>query len=454
MNEGKSRRILGFPDEFWIGFVIMIGIFLKLVYNVTAGYDISTHGLGDWVEIINDIPNPGHIGVIQYYFTYHRLPNFDPSLISGYNNPPLFYVLSALILKIFHVEAGWSLGTVLHCIQCLNAVCVTVGTFAGIGMLSKFGVRGRKQVVCLLFMMFFPGLYNLGAAMDNTPLCFMFMMLSLNTGLNWYRMRSRGSLIRSALFLGLGMMTKLTAFAVVLPIASLFILARFYDRRSNSETYYKELGIYAAISLPVGFFYPIRNLIRFGTPLFYMDAEKDLWQDVSSYSAAQRLGPAPLSNLTHLHLTDKTYYEYNIWAQTFKTSVVDETALNLSLKVTNALALILLTAVILFTLLALVMLIRTLIGGRLAFEHKIFIPVGLVGTLAFYIIRCFLNPTVSAMSFRVIPTVLIYLMAGYGLCGNESSLDNAFESLTSKAADSLILIISVLSAFLFGFYSL
>ena len=57
MNEGKSRRILGFPDEFWIGFVIMIGIFLKLVYDVAAGYAISTHNLGDWVEIINDIPN-------------------------------------------------------------------------------------------------------------------------------------------------------------------------------------------------------------------------------------------------------------------------------------------------------------------------------------------------------------------------------------------------------------
>ena len=454
MNEGKSRRILGFPDEFWIGFVIMIGIFLKLVYDVTAGYDISTHALGEWVEIINDIPNPGHIGVIQYYFTYHRLPNFDPSLISGYNNPPLFYVISALLLKIFHVDMGWSLGTMLHCIQCLNAVFVMVGSFAGIGMLSKFGVRGRKQVVCLLFMMFFPGFYNLGAAMDNTPLCFMFMMLSLNTALSWYRMRNRGSLIRSALFLGLGMMTKLTAFVVILPIASLFVFARFYDRRSSSEAYFKELGLYAAIALPLGLFYPLRNLIRFGTSPFYMDVEAEAWQDVSAYSVAQRLGPAPLSNLTHLHLTDQTYYEYNIWAQTFKTSVVDESALNLSLKVTNALALILLAAVILFSILAVIMLVRTLFGGRLAVEHKVFIPVGLIGTLIFYIIRCFVNPTVSAMNFRVIPTVLIYLLAGYGLCGNESSLDNTFESVTSKIADGLILIISVLSAFLFGFYSL
>ena len=454
MNEGKSRRILGFPDEFWIGFVIMIGIFLKLVYDVAAGYAISTHNLGDWVEIINDIPNPGHLGVIQYYFTYHRLPNFDPSLISGYSNPPLYYILSALVLEIFHKNLGWSLGTVLHCIQCLNAVFVMTGSFAGIGILSKFGVRGRKLVIVLLFMMFFPGFYNLGAAMDNTPLAFMFMMLALNKGLNWYRIRARRTLVMSALYLALGMMTRLTAVIVILPMAVLFLAAHFYDRRTTYEEFYKELGLYAAIALIPGFFYPIRNLIRFGTPLFYMDRDTEVWQQVNMYTAGQRLGFPSFASLKHLHLSQQTYYEYNIWAQTFKTAVVDESALNLTLKVTYSLAVILLIAVILFTLLSTVMLVYAMTGSRLAIEHKGFVAAGFTGILISYIIRCFVNATVSAMNFRHVAVIMVFILTGYGICGSESEGVNAFERITSQAADVLIMIISLLSAFLFGFYAL
>ena len=454
MNEGKSRRILGFPDEFWIGFVILIGIFLKLVYDVAAGYAVSTHDLGEWVEIINDIPNRGHLGVIQYYFTYHRLPNFDPSLISGYSNPPLFYIMSALVLEIFFKNLGWSLGTVLHCIQCLNAVFVMVGSFAGIGILSKFGVRGRKSVVGLLFMMFFPGFYNLGAAMDNTAMSFMFMMLALNTGLKWYQIRARKTLIKSAVFMALGMMAKLSSFVVIFPIAVLFASAHFYDRRSSYEQFYKELGLYAAIALIPGLFYPVRNLIRFGTSPFYMDIDKEPWQLVSTYSFGRRIGLPSIPSLVHLHLTKETFYEYNIWGQTFKTAIVDEQALNLTLKVTHALAVILLFAVILFTLLSLIMLVRAMIGNRLSPEHKGVIAAGLLGILIVYIIRCFMNPTVSAMNFRQIPVVIIFLLAGYGLCGREDDLDNLFERVTSRAGDILILIISILSAFLFGFYAL
>lgn len=454
MSEPKSRRILGFPDVFWIGFVIMIGVFLKLVYNVTAGYEVYTHNLGQWAEIVNDIPNGGHLGVLQYYYTYGHLPNFDPTLIAGYTNPPLFYWIGALVLKIFHDGMGWNLGSVLHCIQCLNFVYVLAGMFAGVGIIQKMGVKGRKHVMLLLFLMFYPGLYNLGAGLENTPLAFMFAMLSMNMALKWYEGRKRGSLIGSAITLGLAMMTKLSAGVVLFPIVVLFLMARFYDRRSTKSSFYANIGIFAAVSLPLGLWYPIRNLIKFGTSLFYVMPETELWQDVSTYSAAQRLGLPSFSELFQLHQTTSTYYEYNIIAQTFKTTVADENALNLSTAGPLLLSRLLVLILLIFTVLALVMLIYALAGPRMSLEKKLFTLTGLGTSVLFYIIHCFRNPTVSAMNFREIPFAIFFLCIGVGMCGNATEQDNLFEKAATALSHVLIVVIALMSAFLFGFYAI
>lgn len=453
MDNTKTRRILGFPDEFWIGFLVLIGIFLKIVYDVTAGYSISTHNLGEWQAIVNDIPNGGHLGVIQYYMTYFKLPSFDPTLISGFTEPPLFYAFSALLLKYFYLVLGWELGTVLHCIQCLNAVFVMVGSFTSVSILTKFGVRGRKKVYALLFLMFFPGFYNLGAAMDNTPLAYMFVMLALNKVLRWYELRRKRDLIWSASFWALAMMTKLFAFVLIIPITALFLMATFYDRRASHGKMAQTAGIFYGIALIPGLFYPIRNFVKFGISPFLVEAERADWQNIGVYSAGQRLGLPRLAELTHLHLSKQNFYEYNIWGQTVKTAVVDERALNLTLSFTKGLAVILVFAVAVFALLSLVMLIRAFIGGRMMTEHKVFTGAALGGMLLCYVVKCLEYPYVSVMSFRQIPMLVIFFLSGYCLCGYAADSDNLFEKVTSRLGTVLIVTISVLSAFLFGFYA-
>ncbi len=454
MNELKTRRILGFPDEFWIGFVIMIGIFLKLVYNVSAGYEGCTSNLGSWSAVVNDIPNSGHLGVLQYYYFYHHLPNFDPTLIAGYTNPPLYYIVGALILELFNGVMKWNLGSVLHCIQCINFIYVLVGMFAGIGMFSKMGIKGRKYVMLLLFLMFFPGLYNLGAGIDNAPMAFMFAMLAMNKAFKWYEQRNKRNLIGSAIMLGLCMMTKLFYGIVAIPIASLFIMARFYDRRCPNKDLYINMGVYTVISLVLGWWYPIRNLIKFGTSPFYIILENDSWQYVTTYSIGQRLGLPSLNELFQLHQTTNTYYEYNILAQTFKTTVVDEKALNLSTVGPLFIARLLVIFLILFTILAIVMLIRALAGYRMTLEKKIFVGIGLASSIIFYIIRCLKSGTVSAMNFREIPFAIFFLCMGVGLCGRATSQDTPFEKATTAIAHFFIVVIALMSAFLFGFYAI
>lgn len=448
-----GRRILGIPDEFWIGFVIMIGILLKLVYDITTGYNVSSHDLGTWATMINGQPNGGHLGVIQYYYTMHHLPDFDPTTVWCFSNPPFFYWICALFLDIFHSGLGWAIGTVLHVLQCVNSIYVTVGIFAGIGMLSKFGVKGRKLVLSILFLTFFPAFYNIGATLNNDALCFMLMMLCMNAALNWYRKRKLGNIISCAVFLGLGMMTKLNAVIVAPALLALFLLALFYDKRTKFTELRRQYLIFLGVSVPLGMFWPIRNFIRFRTPLFYVQAISDEWQQIGQYSVLQRLGLPSIASLLNIHLTTDTSLEYNIWSQTFKSAVVDEHALNLSVTGAYILAIVLLFLTIVFCVLAHVMMIRSLIGKRMQFEHKIFLITAYAAMLISYVRFCFSYPVVCTMNFRYIPGIIVFPLIGMGLCGTGTASDNMFERITTNASNWLIVGISVITAFLFGFYA-
>ena len=90
MARTRNRRFLGIPDEFWIGFVIMVGCFLKLVYDTRISYSAFTINAGSWMEFADGHPNPGHIGLMQYYMTVMHLPDFDPRTVTCYSNPPFY----------------------------------------------------------------------------------------------------------------------------------------------------------------------------------------------------------------------------------------------------------------------------------------------------------------------------------------------------------------------------
>ena len=51
MTRAHGKRFMGIPDEFWIGFVIMVGFFLKLVYVIHLGFTSGTLNPGAWSDL-------------------------------------------------------------------------------------------------------------------------------------------------------------------------------------------------------------------------------------------------------------------------------------------------------------------------------------------------------------------------------------------------------------------
>ncbi len=450
MNRRKTKRILGFPDLFWIGFVIMVGFFLKLVYDIQAGWTITSHNLGVWVEE-GWQPGGGVLGVIQYYYNMHRFPDIDPRTLVGYAGPPLYYMFAACLMGLFHGLMGWSVSISIHLVQAMNVIFVEVAMGCGIGILQKFGVKGRKLVTSILFLTFFPALYNLSASLTADALCFMMSMLCLNSALSWYETRQKRKIMITAALLGIGLMCGYRVILVLPAILSLFISAR-EDGRTNASilknqytTFFVEAGL-------LGILWPVRQLIRFGLSPFYMHPEQETWRNLEGIEWLTRLSLPTNSQLTSVHMTGSTAEISNIWAQLVKTSVFDENALTLDLTGTRKLAVALLYVVIASCLISHIMLVWTLVVNR---RNKAFFRFelwGYTGMFLPFILFCLLQPTAGAVNFRFFPEIMIFPLLGMAMCGDRTEDDNLFERTTSVVAAYLIFMMAVMTAFLFGFY--
>lgn len=320
MDDNTTKRILGFPDEFWIAFVIMIGFFLKIIFDISTGYTFQARNLGMWTYLEPGQAHEGTLGVIQYLFENHRLPDFDPRTVSGFESPPLFHILCALFLDLFHRAAGWKIGTCLHTLQCFNAIFVTAGSLSEIGILRKCGLVGRELVASILFMTFFPAFYIMGASFSAEAMCFMFCTFALNNAITWYRTKELRHITRTAVFFGLGMSTSYAASAILPAVLSVMILAvrdKRFVRKTLKAPYKKffrapftRFFIIAGIG---ALWWPVYNFIRFGVPLFYRKFSYESWEMLKGkYSGWMRIRIPSINEFSDLQIDSGGKYLYNI----------------------------------------------------------------------------------------------------------------------------------------------
>ena len=453
MDDNTTKRILGFPDEFWIAFVIMVGFFLKIIFDVSSGYNFQARNLGAWTYLEPGQAHEGTLGVIQYLFENHRFPDFDPRTVSGFENPPLYYIFCALFLDAFHRGAGWKVGTCLHTLQCINAIFVTAGSLCEIGILRKCGLVGRELVASILFMTCFPAYYIIGASFSVEAMCCMFCTFALYNSITWYRTKEMKHIIRTAVFFGLGMSTSYSASAILPAVLSVMILAA-RDKRFGRKSLYAPFGRFLVIAGIGALWWPVYNFIRFGVPLFYRKFSYESWEMLKGrYSVWMRIKIPSINEFSDMQIDSGGKYLYNIWAQTLKTSIFDYNAINMELRPTYIMAGILLFMNILLCVLFHVMWVRSLMGHRMRREIRVFTGVGYLGALIGYAVFCLRNPIVSAMNFCYIPTIILYPITGMAICGAAGRNATGLDRILTRVCNWVIVFFAVVAAFLFGYYA-
>lgn len=311
---------------------ILIAMFLMscmvhLFYILYTDFCVRQFDLGTLFK-----PN-GHIGYIGYIYDNWNVPQFDPRTYWQYYHPPLHHIIEALFL---HAQTVFGVPLVIAAQNCqfptlLYAMFTIITVYK---ILIELGIRKTALCVSTAIVAFTPVLIVMGGIMNNDILSIMFMMLSLLAAMQWYKDQRAKKILKVALFFGLGMFTKLSAWIVAVPIAVIFITALVQkiiakDKKQFGRLF-GQMCAFLGIAAPLSFYWSIRNLVRFGVPIGYIPEPavtsstnksqlitNSIWQRLFDFNPNQFAYPFTLNAITK---EDATYNEYNPLVALLKSS--------------------------------------------------------------------------------------------------------------------------------------
>ena len=302
--------------------MVAAGIILRFVYIMYTDSGERQHDVGyfNWTW--------GHANYIEYWYNNGlRLPDFDVRTIWQYYHPPLHHWLMALLLWIY-TQLGVDYDTACQGLQILPMLYSSLIMVVCYRIFRWVKLDGTPLVIAMMLICFHPTFVLMGGFFNNDILSVLFMLSALMWALRWYREPTLKKIIPIALCIGLGMMTKLSAWMIAPAVAVIFL----YVLIKNIRKPLKLIGqyvVFGVICVPLGVWWQVRNLIAFDVPLTYVPYLGDSnVQYLGNMSAAQRLfdfGGEQIRFVFHA-FTDygAPYNEFNPTLGLIKTSLFSE----------------------------------------------------------------------------------------------------------------------------------
>lgn len=253
--------------------LFILGMALHLYYNLYVGY-LSQWDLGEWS---GSAEGTGHLGYIEYLYTYGIPAQFDPREVWQFYHPPLSHALSALLLRI-QTLCGVDIQVALYNVPFLPLLycLVTIYTVDRIAVCFHAGHLARQLIFAVMILS--QPFVLMAVLVNNDMLSVMFGTLALYAALRWYEQRTARNILRAALFFGLGMLSKLSAWMFAVPIALIFLTAWIGTFKQNKKECLGLTGQMAAflgLAAPLALYWSIRNRIRFGVPIGFIPTVDD-----------------------------------------------------------------------------------------------------------------------------------------------------------------------------------
>lgn len=232
----------------------------------------------------------GHTGYIEYLLFHHSLPDFDPRERWQFYHPPLHHAISALWIDLSENLLGVGHDPARESLQTLTLFYAMVILITAYRILRHFKLQGMGLYAPLLLIAFHPSFTLFSGSINNDILSVAFIFGAVLCTLQWYDNPTMKSILKIALCVGLGMMTKLSAALVAIPIAVVFLVVLVQKLRRREWNILGQYGAFAAVCVPLGLWYPIRNLVRFDVPLTYVqELRTGLRQYIGDQSFSSRI---------------------------------------------------------------------------------------------------------------------------------------------------------------------
>ncbi len=307
--------------------LIAVGFLFRLYYNYLTPYDVSAHDLGYAVGLHESKLGSGHLGYIEHICRTGALPDFDPSTRWAFYNPPLFHICASILLGLFHAPgAGVDTGA-WEIVQLLPAFAILFATIGTYRLLRTLHLEGIPLLLCVSIVSFHPSLSYLSLTLNNDAMAFALTVWAMYFAVRWFEEPRMRTILCLAACIGLGMMTKLSVALVAPPVALLFAVRFFKDRKWGF--YIGQFAAFLGVCVPTGLFWGIRNLVRFDLPITYVQAlPENSAQNISGFSTWERFGLPEASDFLRVNSSwSRPNPDHNLWSQTLRTSLFDDNML-------------------------------------------------------------------------------------------------------------------------------
>ncbi len=364
----------------------------------------------------------GHFGYIGYIFFNNHLPVGSPKDYWCFYNPPLFYIISAIFMKL-QTFYGLAIENGLENLQILSALYTIIFDIYVYRILRELDIK-RTIKSLVLFVALSPSIVIMSGSLNNDILSIMLSTMAIFYCIIWYKSDSLKDLLKIAFSISFAIMTKISTALIAVAIAFVF-LVKVIQNKNDILKYIKYFSLFALISLPIGLWFPIKNLIIYDVPLTYVQSvDEDNDANISKYSVLERIFTISEGHLDTINIDmSKENAEYNLFITTLKSFIVDEyiDCNNDTLKISIPL---IFYCSVLITILFIINLIYVLKNYK-EINNKwiLFFLLLFILEVASYIKFCFDYPFTFTMNFRyIVPTLISYSVITGIACENNKKM--------------------------------
>lgn len=400
--------------------IILLGILIRCSYVLLSGLYDRQHDAGVYTGMGTDFINPGHIGYIEYIYKFHKLPDLNPYELFAYYHPPFHHIISFLWLQL-NIALGVTESLAFENLQVLTLLYSCLCTVVTYKILKILTVKGNGLYIGLAFMTFHPATVIMAGSVNNDMLTILFMCLIIFGSLKWIREKNLKNLVKLALYIGFGMITKLNSAVLAIPLAIVFLMHFISVLRSKKPEeilkWIKNYCIFGIIVAPIGLSWILRNLILFGEKPGVPVPGETSPMYTATYSLWDRLGIPSLADLRiafpfhpiSAKACNNTWvimFHTSLFAEEYPTDLPD--VLLILCQITYVLA-------IFFGISAAVLLAVVLMKKLTLLEDRIFLLIGYIVMLISFAAFVIIYPYTCSSDFRYVAICLVYVAIALGL---------------------------------------
>lgn len=413
--------------------LIAAGILLRVGYTLYTPYMVRQHDVSTFES------GEGHAGYILYIARHFALP--DTNVTWQFYHPPLHHILAAIWLDI-NLKLGAAAETAYENVQLLPCFYSCASMIVCLKIFRELSLPRRAVIAGMAVICFHPTFILLAGSLNNDMLMILFSFVVILYALRWYRDSSMKNMALAGLFLGLAMMTKISA-VILAPMLAFLFLVKWWPKQGHKDLMIKQLKqgtVFCFLSIPLGLWYAVRNYLLFRQKLFYVPYISDSYQYIGNYGFADRLWKIPWHQLLTPY-QDWTY-GYSIPLSLLKTATFGETDFRLW-----PIADILFYANILLVLLSVYAMIRMIFTKRKEANTSVYQSLGIFWFILMfcYMKFCLTYTSICTQDFRyIVPTILTgsIFLGAYMVQTQNDTLHHKIFVTAAKSAVMLFCIFS------------